>query len=102
MFSLCSGRLCCYQSNHRLTCVFTIVPYIFISALLHYKFLPGDFEQYIKYAKSGVHWNNSKEYKKYVEVIGSNENFTFYDADISIKYNNSDSLSLVGVIDRMK
>jgi broad specificity phosphatase PhoE len=74
----------------------------FISALLHYKFLPGDFEQYIKYAKSGVHWNNSKEYKKYVEVIGSDEDFTFFDADVSVKYNNSDSLSLAGIIDRMK
>lgn len=34
--------------------------------LRHYKFLPGDLERYRDYVKTGIHWQNSMEYKIYV------------------------------------
>jgi broad specificity phosphatase PhoE len=73
----------------------------FIGALMHYKFLPGDFEQYIQYAKSGVHWNNSREYKKYIEVIGNDRRFTFFDIHSSKQYKDSSSFNIINVIDRI-
>lgn len=47
--------------------------------LLHYKFLPGDEKKYIMYAEDGRHWNNSREYKIYINSIKSNGEFSFYD-----------------------
>lgn len=52
--------------------------------LLHYKFLPGDEQKYISYVKDGRHWNNSREYKIYNEVINENNKTTFFDKEISI------------------
>ena len=73
----------------------------FVSALLHYKFLPGDYEQYIEYAKTGVHWNNSKEYKTYVDILGNDSKFTFYDHIVSVEYKNSNTLDIINVIDKI-
>jgi len=73
----------------------------FVSALLHYKFLPGDYEQYIEYAKTGVHWNNSKEYKTYVDILGNDSKFTFYDHMVSVEYKNSNTLDIINVIDKI-
>ncbi len=56
----------------------------FCSYLLHYKFLPGDNEKYIAFAKDGRHWNNSREYKVYSDIILQSEKISFYDQNISI------------------
>lgn len=56
----------------------------FCSYLLHYKFLPGDMEKYRTFAKDGRHWNNSREYKVYNNVLEGNKKVTFYDEKISI------------------
>lgn len=53
------------------------------SYLLHYKFLPGDFEKYGKFAADERHWNCSREYKRYVDIINKNIKTTFYDKNIS-------------------
>ena len=74
---------------------------MFASALLHYKFLPGDYEQYAEYAKTGVHWNNSREYKVYTDVLGTDKAFTFFDPEVSIEYKDSHTLGILSVIDRM-
>lgn len=54
------------------------------SYLLHYKFLPGDIDRYKELAASGVHWNQSSEYKEYINKINSDPNVSFYDGKISV------------------
>lgn len=48
------------------------------SVLLHYKFLPGSLKAYKEMAKSGIHWNHSKEYKRYIQLYKDNPQATFY------------------------
>lgn len=62
------------------------------TSLLHYKFLPGDIEKYQQYVDSGVHWDNSSQYKSYLETIRSESRFTFFDIDTSVEYLGSQSL----------
>jgi len=49
----------------------------FISYLLHYKFLPGDYKKYLIYANDERHWNNSREYKVYCSSV--KDDTSFYD-----------------------
>lgn len=63
-----------------------------VSALLHYKFLPGDLKQYQEYARTGVHWNNSSEYKIYVDRLQKNPKLIFFSHKHSIEYKNSTTL----------
>lgn len=53
--------------------------------LLHYKFLCGDIQKYKEFAEDGRHWNNSREYKVYVENIERIK--TFYDEKVSKQVN---------------
>jgi len=69
------------------------------SALLHYKFLPGDFDQYKDYVKTGVHWNNSSEYRVYVNELQNNLGFTFFDDEHSIEFIDSRSLVKIKTVD---
>lgn len=55
----------------------------FCTYLLHFKFLPGDKEKYKEFISDGRHWNNSREYKKYDEIL-SQKNVSFYKENISI------------------
>ena len=52
--------------------------------LLHYKFLPGSLESYAEMAKSEIHWNQSKEYKRYIQLYNDNPNAMFYQEGISL------------------
>lgn len=61
----------------------------FDAYLLHYKFLPGDFARYEAFAKNGKHWNDSREYKKYIEVLHKNPEISFYNNNISVAVKNS-------------
>lgn len=51
--------------------------------LLHYKFLPGDLQKYRAFAEDGRHWNNSREYKVYNDVLKSNDEASFYNENFS-------------------
>lgn len=55
------------------------------SFLLHYKFLKGDIEKYKKYVEDQRHWNNSREYKVYVDKFNEDNNLNFYDETYSIE-----------------
>lgn len=61
------------------------------SALLHYKFLDGDYEKYVKIANDGNYANGSRLYKDIVKEIEENESLSFFDKD-SIRYNSSKDL----------
>lgn len=64
------------------------------SALLHYKFLPGDLAKYRKYIESGVHWDNSSQYRSYVTAIDAVGTLEFYDPSLSREYTNFNDLKL--------
>lgn len=66
--------------------------------LLHYKFLTGDLERYIKYVESGVHWDNSSQYRSYVEYVLANRNASFYNERYSAEY--LSSVSLLKLVDK--
>jgi len=72
-----------------------------VSALLHYKFLPGDFEKYKDFVNTGIHWDNSREYKAYVDGLQDDLGFTFFDNKHSIEYKNSKSLEEIQIIDNI-
>ena len=57
---------------------------VFRSYLLHYKFLPGDMCKYKDFAESGVHYDNSKEYKHYLSKVTSDPGFKLFDESVSI------------------
>lgn len=67
------------------------------AALLHYKFLPGDIEKYRRYVASGVHWDNSSQYKSYVDGIDKLGGINFFDANASVKYLGSVSLQEIEI-----
>jgi len=71
-----------------------------VSALLHYKFLPHDFSRYVEYTKTGVHYNNSSEYKKYIETIQKNPKLNFYNKNYSVKYQTSADLKNIKIIEQ--
>ena len=56
------------------------------SFLIHYKFLKGDVNKYKEFAIDGRHWNNSREYKVYVNKLNSCDNF--YDEDNALDIDN--------------
>jgi hypothetical protein len=60
--------------------------------LLHYKFLPGDLNRYKKYVKSGVHWDDSSQYRSYVKRMLGAHDASFYDDIYSAEYVKSESL----------
>lgn len=59
------------------------------SVLVHFKFVEQDLSNYFQTrVDRGQDWNNSEEYKKYVDNIPE----TFYDEGTSIRYTNRDEL----------
>ena len=67
----------------------------FIAGLLHYKFLPGYSKKYAENAENGLYYNNSAEYKVYVEKVGQNTQTSFYDPNVSQEYKGFDSLKSI-------
>jgi len=55
------------------------------SVVFHYKFLPNSLSLYKNMAKSGVHWQDSKEYKKYLSAYEDDSNLSMFSKDSSIK-----------------
>ena len=69
------------------------------AALLHYKFLPGDIEKYRDYVNSGVHWNNSSQYRSYIDGVDTLGSVNFFDKDTSVRYRSSADLSEIKIDD---
>ena len=66
--------------------------------LLHYKFInQSDYIKVIEAVETGMHSNNSEEYKTYFEGIKDNKTLSFYSEEHSILYT-QDSLKKVDVI----
>ena len=61
------------------------------SALLHYKFLDGDYEKYVKIANEGNYANGSRLYKDIIEKVDGNNELYFYDEN-SVEYLSSQDL----------
>lgn len=57
---------------------------VFRSYLLHYKFLPGDIDKYQGFAENGVHYDNSKDYKRYISKIASDPGLKLFDESVSM------------------
>jgi len=70
-----------------------------ISGILHYKFLPGDGEKYVRIAKEGNFAGESAQYKQYVKAIKQNPDLYFY-YDKSQKFTNSLDLLKINIIDQ--
>lgn len=71
-----------------------------ISALLHYKFLPGDLKKYKEHIKTKTHYNGSAEYKAYVKQLTKHPKTTmFYEG--SVEYVDSRSLKQLPVMETM-
>jgi predicted nucleic acid-binding protein len=72
-----------------------------ISALLHYKFLPGDREKYEDYIRTGTHYGGSQEYRAYVTRLQEDPQTTlFYDG--STEYTDSSSLGKLPIMDKIE
>lgn len=67
------------------------------SAMLHYKFLPGDVDKYREYVRQGVHWDNSSQYRSYIEGVDNMESVNFFSKEHSIRYVNSSALKMITV-----
>ena len=55
------------------------------SAIFHYKFLPNSLSLYKNMAKSGVYWQDSKEYKKYLSAYKDEAKLSMFSKDSSIR-----------------
>lgn len=64
------------------------------SALLHYKFVGGDYEKYVTIANNGNYANGSQLYKDIVRVVEENGQKISFFGDHSAEYQNSESLLL--------
>lgn len=71
------------------------------SVLMHYKFLNTDLNKYEQRVKEGNFYNGSEEYKTYLNLFKNESELSFY-YDGSRKYNNSKSLSDIGIISDIK
>lgn len=70
------------------------------TALLHYKFLPGDLHKYQRYVDTGVHWDNSSQYRSYVEyAIEHGEVALFYSREHSGELNSFESVEQIRYMD---
>lgn len=67
----------------------------FIAGLLHYKFLPGYRKKYANNAENGLYYNNSAEYKVYVEKIEQDPQASFYNPKVSKEYKDFNSIKSI-------
>jgi len=72
------------------------------ATLLHFKYHSEFYYNVCEQVISGQHWNDSKEYKRYLRVLEKDKKLSFYDNEISIKYENSSSLIEAGYMDKLK
>ncbi len=59
--------------------------------IFHFKFLEGFVEYSRESIERGCHWNSSSEYKNYLAKFKVNPDLMLYDANVSIKYRNTDT-----------
>lgn len=67
-----------------------------ILALKHYKFLPGEVEKYREIAKNGTYYNDSSQYKRYIEVINNTDILDFF-FEKTYEYVDSSSFDKISV-----
>lgn len=68
--------------------------------ILHYKFTDGFADKVKRAVEEKTYWNDSAEYKRYAEVMGvANRPISFYDPDISARYNGAETLIENGLIE---
>jgi hypothetical protein len=70
-----------------------------IAFLLHYKFLSDDDKTYKEHADSGLYFNGSVEYKRYLSLFEQNKDASFY-YDKSQRLNDSTDLMKINIVDR--
>lgn len=64
--------------------------------LLHYKFIPTDYEKFLEIANKGNYYNGSEQYKNYINSYINDKEQSFY-YERSKKYNNSQSLDDINI-----
>lgn len=69
------------------------------SAILHYKFLPSDIRKYRKIATEGNYFNDSIQYKDYINHIDRSNGLSFMDEQ-SVEYSDTDSLYIIPVLEK--
>ena len=71
------------------------------SGLLHFKFLSYDLEKYKIRAELGNYYNNSIQYKKYLEKYKKNESASIFNDINSKKYINSNSIYDINILKKI-
>lgn len=67
-------------------------------ALLHYKFLPGDFKNYRERVAQENMYNGSVQYKGYLEKFSVSPGLSFFNPEVSGKYESPQSLIECGLL----
>lgn len=65
--------------------------------LLHYKFLQDFHERAVDAVARNAHWDGSREYRRYLEVVRRNPAFSLHGPD-SIRYTGTDQLVALGLM----
>ena len=63
--------------------------------LRHYKFLPGDAVEYKRRALNGGYYNSSSQYKRYLDVLSTNDNQLNFYHDQSARYFDPSSFNII-------
>lgn len=70
-------------------------------AILHYKFInESDYEKIIEAVETGMHSDNSAEYKTYLKGIMQNQEVSFYSEEHSVLFT-EDNLKKIDIIDNL-
>lgn len=64
--------------------------------LLHYKFLDGDYDKYLKIVKDGNYAGGSEYYKRYIDRLGDCESISFMD-DQTVEFTSSQDLKQISI-----
>ncbi len=72
------------------------------AALLHFKYHARFYEKVQEQILGGQHWNGSQEYKRYLSKLETTPDLSLYDENVSVKYENSNSLVEAGYMDRIE
>jgi hypothetical protein len=70
-----------------------------LGATAHYKFLPSDFDRFVRIAEAGTYARNSEEYKKYIAALEDTKSIRFFCKE-SVHLKDSNALTEVNVLDR--
>ena len=66
--------------------------------LLHFKYFSTFHERAKQEVERGQHWNNASEYGQYLQKLEQNPQLSFYNAECSVEFKDSQQLSKLGII----